>query len=283
VPRRPSAIRTMGSFTLSPPLFAIWKNLIQERTGIHYEPADQPLLESKLASRAMEAGFDSPLDYYYFLRYDPTAEAEIDALIDALVVNETYFFRETEQLTALCTAMLAPRCGGGKRLRVWCAACSTGEEPLTLAMILDGMGVLSQVDILATDIGLKALARAERGDHGERSLRAMPEPMKERWLKMVEGRARVSPVLRKKIEWRRLNLLDDKAIRALGKFDAILCRNVFIYFNDDTVQRVVTSLSAALNDGAPLLVGASESLLRFGTHLRSEEHAGSFFQVRSTG
>ena len=282
MPRGPSALATMGTFTLTPPLFAIWKSLIQERVGIHYGPADQPLLESKLESRAMEAGFDSPLDYYYFLRYDPTSEAEIDALIDALVVNETYFFRETDQLTALCTSALVPRCWRGKRLRVWCAACSTGEEPLTLAMILDDMGVLDQVDILATDIGLKALARAENGEHGGRSLRALPELMKQRWFKTVDGRAQVSPVLRKKIEWRRLNLLDDAAIRALGKFDAILCRNVFIYFNDDTVQRVVTSLSAALNEGAPLLVGASESLLRFGTLFRSEEHAGSFFHVRST-
>lgn len=281
MPRSPSGLTAMGAFSLTPPLFAIWKKLIQERTGIHYDPKELPLLASKLEGRATEAGFDSPLDYYYFLRYDASSGAELDALIDALVVNETYFFREAAQLSVLCEAMLVPGCAAGKRLRVWCAACSTGEEPLTLAMILEEMGVLDEVDIVASDIGLRALARAEQGDYGGRSLRALPQSMKERWFEMVDERARVLPQLRTKIEWRRVNLLDDEAIRSLGKFDAILCRNVFIYFSDDTVQRVVNSLSRALNDGAPLLVGASESLLRFGTALTSKEHAGCLFHIRS--
>lgn len=277
-----SALNAMGTFILTPSLFAIWKSLIAERTGIHYELLDHPLLASKLEARAAEAGFESPLDYYYFLRYDPASGVELDALIDALVVNETYFFREAAQLSVLCETMLRPICESGRRVRVWCAACSTGEEPLTFAMILDGMGLLTQADIVASDISLKALVRAEKGEYGPRSLRALPDTMKDRWFEMVDGRAVVSPRLRKKIEWRRVNLMDAKEISSLGKFDAILCRNVLIYFADDTVQQVVRTLTSVLNETAPLLVGVSESLLRFGTMLKSEERGGSFFHIRST-
>ncbi|MEO6572240.1 MAG: protein-glutamate O-methyltransferase CheR [Polyangiaceae bacterium] len=271
----------MSPFTLSEPLFTIWKRLIEERTGICYDPGDRSLLASKLETRVTDAGFESALDYYYFLRYDPGSAAEFDALVDALVVNETYFFREAEPLRALCETVLLPLCKRGERPRVWCAACASGEEVFTLAMMLDGLGILSKVELVASDIGLKVLARAKEGTYGPRSLRALPPGVMGDSLEMKDGRACVRPRLRETISWRRVNLLDDEAVRALGTFDAILCRNVFIYFSSDTVRRVVATLSSALKETAPLLLGASESILQLGTALRFEERGGSFFYVRS--
>jgi chemotaxis protein methyltransferase CheR len=271
----------MPGFVLTDPLFSIWSALIEERAGLHYGPNDRELLESKLAGRASESGFDSLLDYYYFLRYDAASSTELDALIDALVVNETYFFREADQLRALCDTVLAPFVAAGGRPRVWCAACATGEEPLTLAMMLDERGLLLKVTLVASDIGLRALTRVKEGVYGQRSLRALPPGVLGRWIHTVEGRARVAPEIFEAVEWRRVNLTDDKAIAELGTFDAILCRNVLIYFSDETVLRVVNSLSDALRPRAPLLVGASESLLRFGTLLRCEERAGAFFYVKA--
>lgn len=271
----------MSALTLPEPLFAIWKRLIEERTGIHYVAGDRAFFASKLETRVTDAGFESALDYYYFLRYDPASKSEFDALIDALVVNESYFFREAEPLTALCESVLRPLCESGKRPRVWCSACASGEEALTLAMMLDAMGLLSKVDIVATDIGLRILKRAKEGDYGPRSLRALPTGVVGRWLEMEGGRARVLPRLRETIDWRQMNLLDDEAIRALGTFDAVLCRNVLIYFSDATVQRVVASLSWALKETAPLLLGASESILQLGTLLKFEERGGACFYVRS--
>jgi chemotaxis protein methyltransferase CheR len=271
----------MGAFAFNPPVFALFSSLIEERTGIHYEPTDRLLLAGKVEARATAAGFESALHYYYSIRGDAPCP-EFDALVDSLVVSESYFFREAEQLTALAESVLRPLCEAGRRPRVWSAGCATGEEPLTLAILLDGMGLLSAVDILASDIAWSALARAKAGDYGERSVRSLPPGVMGRWLARADARVTVTPRLRDSIEWRHVNLVDETSIRALGMFDAILCRNVLIYFSDETIQRVVRTLRAALRESAPLLVGASESLLRFGTDLRWEERAGTFFHVRSS-
>jgi hypothetical protein len=123
-------------FRLTPEVFAILSAFVEERAGLHYGLRDFDLFADKVESRATEAGFDAALDYYYFLRYDAGGEAELEALVDALAVNETYFYREAAGLRAILGAVLRPLIAKGVRPRVWCAACSTGEEPLTLAMML---------------------------------------------------------------------------------------------------------------------------------------------------
>src|ERR1700759_1617009 len=131
----------MNSLPLSPQVFAILSALIEERTGLHYDVADTELLAERISPRALERNFESLLDYYYFLRYDPAAESELACLVEALVVNETYFFRVVAEV--LVPELLAR----GIQPRIWCAASSTGEEPLTLAMLLDERGLLERVKI----------------------------------------------------------------------------------------------------------------------------------------
>ncbi|HLL01840.1 MAG TPA: protein-glutamate O-methyltransferase CheR [Myxococcaceae bacterium] len=266
----------MASLALSVYVFKFLVELIEQRSGLHYELDDLELLADKLSSRALEAGFDSLYDYYNFLKNDPRGSAELDALIDALVVHETYFFRETLALEVLADEV-ARRVGEGRRVRLWCAACSTGEEPLTLAMMLHERGVLEDVSLLATDISQRALDRAQRGEHNLRSMRALPLGIEGRYLTVVAGRPQVRSDLIAAVIWRRMNLMDAEAIAAMGVFDAILCRNVLIYFTDETARRVVDSLTRALVPGGTLLVGTSESLLRFGTALVCEERRGAFF------
>jgi chemotaxis protein methyltransferase CheR len=266
----------MPSLPLSPQVFTILAKLIEDRAGLHYELADRELLEDKVSARALEAGFDSLLDYYYFLKFDPQGSAGLDSLIDSLLVHETYFFREALALEVLADEV-ALWVRQGNRVRVWCAACSTGEEPLTLAMMLQERGVLESVSLVASDISQRALDRAQRGEHNLRSLRALPPGIEGRFMSVVEGRPRVRPELTAAVDWRRLNLVDEQAVAALGPFDAILCRNVLIYFQDDTARRVVDALTRALVPGGLLLVGTSESLLRFGTALQCEERRGAFF------
>lgn len=269
----------MPPLPLSPPVFAILTQLIEQRSGLHYKPDDQDLLAEKLSSKALEAGFESLLDYFYYLKYDPAGPAALDALVDTLLVHETYFFRD-----ALPLEVIADEVSGavrvGKRVRIWCAACSTGEEPLTLAMMLEQRGVLDGVSLLATDYSQRVLERAKRGEHNLRSMRALPAGIEGRYLNVVEGRPVVRSDLVAAVEWRRLNLVDAKAIAALGTFDFILCRNVLIYFQDEMARRVVESLTGALAQGGSLLVGTSESLLRFGTALNCQERRGAFFYVR---
>jgi chemotaxis protein methyltransferase CheR len=266
---------------LSPPVLAILSALIEEESGLHYDASDADLLAEKLSVRALERGFDSLLDYYYFLRYDDERDAELELLIELLVVHETYFFRELVPLVALIDHYLAPAVARGQRVRVWCAAAATGEEPFTLAMLLAARGLLGRVEIVASDISARALAQARRGQYSRRSLRNLV-PGHERWLIVDGERARVSHEILAAVRFHRVNLVDHASAAKLGgRFDAILCRNVFIYFSLETAQRVVEQLSPALAPGGALLVGISESLLRFGTLLRCEEHGGAFFYERA--
>jgi chemotaxis protein methyltransferase CheR len=263
--------------TLTPQVFAILSMLVEERSGIHYELADLDLISDKVGQRVVEKGFESFLDYYYFLKYDAGGSQELDALVETLTVHETYFFREIDQLQVLVDSMLAPAIAAGERPRVWCAACATGEEPLTLAMLLAERSLLASVELVASDISERALARARAGTFGGRSLRALPSDTIGRWLDGTPTQVRVRSALSESIRWERINLVDAAAVAALGSFEIILCRNVLIYFTDETARRVVDTLSRSLRPSGYLLVGVSESLLRFGTSLRCEERGGAFF------
>jgi len=279
--------------SLSPQLFAIFSALVEDELGIHYAPEDAPTFADKLAVRAAEAGFESILDYYYFLRYDPGATLELHALADALVVGETYFFRELEPARAAVEQVLVPAVERRGRARVWSAACATGEEPLSIAMLLEERGIADRTDIVATDLSKRALARAAAGVYRARSLRAMPPaPPPPAWTPELEavaqrvmvpeaGGARVDREFVATVDYRHVNLLDRSAVTALGQFDLVFCRNVLIYFADGTVLCVLEALTAALKDEGRLLIGSSESLLRFGTALRCEERGGSFLYARS--
>jgi chemotaxis protein methyltransferase CheR len=265
-----------SSLPLSPQVFAILSTLIEERLGIHYEYVDAAVLADKVTPRAVERGFDSLLDYYYYLRYDDGSAAELDALAEALVVNETYFFREADQLETLAS-IIAER---DRPARVWCAAAATGEEPYTFAMMLHKRGVLANTSIIASDISARALARANDGLYRGRSLRALPEVMRERYFHEVPGGVRVDDKIKRAVSFRNINLLDDATIGGLGSFDAILCRNVFIYFRDAGVSRIADRLTKRLELGGYLLVGAAESLLRFSTALTCVELKGTFLYQR---
>jgi len=265
---------------LSPQVFAILSGIITEHCGLTFDAAHAAVFAEKVAARAAEQGFESLLDYYYFLRYDPGGADELAALVETLVVGETYFFRELAPLQALVTHSIAPAVAAGRRPRIWCAACATGEEPLTLAMLLASRRMLEDVEIIASDINGAALARARAGVYSRRALRQDLPPFAERWLRPIERGLEVHQRLRDAVSWRRINLIDDAAVAALGTFDVVLCRNVLIYFNDETARRVIERLTARLQPGGVLLVGVSESLLRFGGSLLCEEKDGTFLYRR---
>lgn len=267
----------MATLELSASVFSILSNLIEERAGLHYGLLDRELLQEKASSRAIEAGFESLLDYYYFLRYDPGGEKEFTELVEALVVNETYFFREWPAIQVLVDSFIEPWCKEGRKPRIWSAACATGEEPLSLAMLLDDRGLLGKVEIVASDISNRVLAKAQRGKFGRRSVRQQPEPrLLERYLKANPDGYSVAPELVGAVQWLRVNLHSDEAISRLGTFDVVLCRNVLIYFSDETVRSVLNRLDHALAPGGVLAVGVSESLLRYGSAFQGEERGGAF-------
>lgn len=278
---------------LSHQLFLLFSSFVEERTGLSYAPGDRVLFSDKLSSRLVDAGFENALDYYYFLRYDPAGEAELAALVEVLVVGETYLFRERDVLTAAVDQIIKPAIEARGRVRVWSAGCSTGEEPFSLAMLLADQNLLEQVELTATDLSGRALASARRGDLMPRSLRLFtattttPVPdwarrLVDRWVTLdARGGGRLSSALVSRIDFRRDNLLSPAAhLDSLRDLDLILCRNVLIYFRDDNVRKIVSMFTDRLRPSGRLVVGASESLLRFGTALRCEERGGAFFYVK---
>jgi chemotaxis protein methyltransferase CheR len=261
---------------MSPQVFSILSALVAERIGLHFDVPHAPIFAEKVGARAVEAGFESLLDYYYFLRYDPQSQRELDSLIEALVVGETYLFRELAPLEAAVDDLIGPLVEAGRRPRVWCAACATGEEPHTLALLLAARGLLSAVDIVASDINAAALSRARSSRFSRRAVRADVPAFAASRLRVEEREVTIDPGLTQRIDWRRINLMDDAAVADLGTFDVIFCRNVLIYFSDETARQVIERLGARLAPDGALFVGISESLLRFGTSLRCEEQSGVF-------
>lgn len=275
----------MGA-TLSPQLFMLFRQMVEEHVGLHQRQEDKEIFAEKVLGRMQEAGFESPLDYYYRLRYDDPRGVERDALVDALVVGETYLFRELDALRAAVDHVIKPAIEKRGAARVWSAACASGEEPLSLAMLLAEAGLLERCDILATDVSGRALARAGRAEYANRSLRLFDlnpnvAGIASRWMELQDRVARPRPELRRAILYQQDNLLGPPALREVASFDLVLCRNVLIYFADDTIRKVVTRLGGALRPNGRLLVGASESLLRLGT-LQCEERGGTFFYKAAT-
>lgn len=269
----------MAALEASAPVVAILSTLIEESAGLHYGSGDHELLVDKVSDRAVEAGFESLLDYYYFLRYDPAGPTELQKLIEALVVGETYLFRELTALKVAVNRFVKPVAEQGQRPRVWCGACATGEEPFTFAMLLGEQGLLGKTELIASDISHKSLERARSGQLGRRSVRDVPSrALVDRWVRETPARGtHVAKELVDAIDFRRINLTVPPEVASVGPCDLILCRNVLIYFKDETAAQVVNALASALRPGGVLLVGVSESLLRLGTALSCEEHDGAFF------
>jgi chemotaxis protein methyltransferase CheR len=261
------------------PITALLSQLVEEHSGLHWAAGERDTLIERVRDRASELGLESLLDYYYYVRYDEAGPQELDQLVDTLVVGETYLFRELAALRVAVERFVKPRVDAKERPRIWCAACSTGEEAYTLAMLLGQQDLLGKVDLVASDLSGRSLQRARRGELGRRSLRDVPSPaLVARWtVESPEGARRVTRDIVDAIEWRRINLRSARSVASVGPCDVILCRNVLIYFSDATAGEVVQSLSQQLKRDGALFVGVSESLLRLGTALECEELDGVFY------
>ncbi|MCW2998479.1 MAG: methyltransferase, CheR-type, partial [Solirubrobacterales bacterium] len=197
---------------------------------------------------------------------DPVRRADLlDRLVDEVTVNETYFMRHADELLSIDWPQLAANAlAAGRRLRIWSAACSSGEEPYTLALMaaeaLGGAG--APVDVLGTDISPTTLARAQRGVYGVRSMRLVSADHRERWFEGADrGSLRVGDQLRGLVRFQRHNLIPDGTPPA-GEtpFDLVICRNVLIYFHRDTVTRILRGLRTAVAPHGELVLGAADRL-----------------------
>jgi chemotaxis protein methyltransferase CheR len=263
---------------------ALIRNLINERTGMFFDNGKRDLLIDKLSPLVIERGFSSYLDYYYLLKYDSSARAEWQNVMNALSVQETYFWREFDQVRALVQT-LVPQWHArntGLPLRIWSAACATGEEPLTIAMALNEAGWFERapIEILASDASSKAIARAEAGVYRERAFRNLAPHLRQRYFEPAGSDWRVKHELHSRINWRLANLIDEKEVSPLASADFIFCRNVFIYFSESAIGRVVRFFARHIRPPGYLFVGAAESLLRLTTDFTLTEIDDAFVYAK---
>ena len=266
--------------------FALLRDLISQRAGVFYGDDKRDLLADKLSELVAAHGMTSFLDYYYLLRYDTLADQHWSELMDHLAVPETYFWRQPEQILALATAV-APRHFErypGRPLRIWSAACCTGEEPISLAIALAEAGWLDAgvVELVGSDASPAMLARAREGLFGERAFRSLPDDLRHKYFQPEGNRWRVEPQLHQRIRWTTANLVDEADVRPLATADVIFCRNVFIYFSDAAITRAAELFAEGMRDDGHLFLGASESLARLHTAFDLAEVAGAFVYVKRT-
>ena len=252
----------MSSFVLTEESFRELRDIIREAFGIFYDDGKQYLLQSRLQTRLAKRGFASFEDYARFLKYGEGRAEEFHELASTLTNNETYFFREPAQLKSLVSAMFPPTGAMLPSLRVWSAACSTGEEPYSLAMTLLETGRImeSAISILASDISPRVLEICDKGYYRALSFRATQPDMIQKYFSPAGDGFLISDRVKRLVKFFRLNLMDEGAIAGVGKMDAIFCRNVLIYYDKPTQKRVVEAFFHALRPGGYLFLGHAESL-----------------------
>jgi chemotaxis protein methyltransferase CheR len=265
---------------------SLLRDLVNTETGMFYDDFKLDFLQDRLAPLALERGFDSLLDYYYLLRYDDDAPREWAKAIDALSVQETYFWREFDQIRALTAGILPQLVARGRSpIRIWSVPCASGEEPLSIAMALeeDGWFDRARIEIHASDASELALTRAAAGRYGGRSFRQLPLALRDKYFDRDAGDAHwtIKPAIRERVtSWSRVNVVQRDQVERLARADVIFCRNLFIYFTESTVKSVVDTFAEMMPSPGFLCVGAAESLLRVTVRVELREIAGAYVYVK---
>jgi chemotaxis protein methyltransferase CheR len=259
---------------------------LSEEFGLHYGPEKREILRSRLEPRRVELGLESFEQLFFHLRFHPRRQEEWDRLIPHLTNNESYFFREPDQLGVLRQEVLREarerlEASGRRELRILSAACAAGEEPYTLAIVARESGLFPPpwtIRVTGVDLDPQALERAREAVYTQNAFRRVEEGVRERWFApAADGRWALSSEITRLVSFQRANLVDEEWARALPPQDVVFCRNVLIYFGEESTRRTVSGLYRALDTGGYLFLGHAESLSRVPTRFRTERRPGAIF------
>jgi len=239
---------------------------LYRRTGMLFGESKRYYIDRRVAERQAATGLPNFADYFALLR---TEMGELELLINAFTVNETYFYREEHQLRCMSSALLpllvkdkAP----GDKVRIWSVPCSTGEEPFSIAIwLLENWPLVDayHIEIVGSDIDTRALAEARIGEFGARALSRLPPDVADRYFEPARnGTRRIIQDLEESVSFTPVNLIDPAAMAGHGQFDLIFCRNVLIYFDDASRLAASVNLHANLRPGGFICLGHSESMAR---------------------
>jgi chemotaxis protein methyltransferase CheR len=264
--------------------FVLLRDFLYQQSGIFVAETRKYLVENRLVSRLRALGLRSFGDYYHYLRFDGNRAAELNKLFENMTTNETSFFRNGPQLDVFRDQVLLKvldelRAKGQKKLRIWSAGCSSGEEPYTLAIIIHE--ALRQeipawdIRITANDLSLAMLAAARQGLYNDYAVRTTPPDMLAKYFTREGSLYRIDPKLKKLVSFGQINLSDNFQLQKVERSQIVFCRNVIIYFDDDMKRSVINAFYDNLLPGGYLLIGHSESLHNLSRAFKPEHHAGS--------
>ena len=260
--------------------------LIYKETGMLFEDKKDYYISARVQQRMEKTGSKSFNEYYHTLLFSNPRD-ELQRFIEAITINETYFFRDFPQLQGFAEKVLPPYLERKKtardlKLKIWSAACSTGEEAYTLSIIFQEMiddYSKWNTEILATDVDRNVLDHASKGLYGERSMKDTPLPYKQKYFLRQDDEWQVLKHTKDPIKFLQLNFIDRLAMRSIQGLDFVFCRNVLIYFDDDSRKKVINSLYDSLNPGGYLFLGHSESIGRI-TAAFELQNVGGFLCYR---
>ncbi|MFN3396598.1 MAG: CheR family methyltransferase [Thermodesulfovibrionales bacterium] len=236
------------------------RDFIYEKSGIFIPDSKKYLIENRLSRRLEDKGLKGYEEYLSLLKNN---NEELVRLFDAITTNETYFFREDQQIDVLVNYLI-PKIQdtkGSKDIKVWSAACSTGEEPYSIAMVFLEKIPGLKFEIFASDISESVLSSARKAIYTSYSVRNVPPALLNKYFsRNGQMLYELNPSLKKFVNFSNINLMDEKRMRSIKGIDVIFCRNVLIYFDDRAKQKVVSLLYDSLRPGGYLFVGTSESL-----------------------
>jgi chemotaxis protein methyltransferase CheR len=253
-----------------PPLLSAFEfqelqRLFNGTAGLRFDETSMPLFQRRLASRLPLHDLSSYRDYARLLEFSESGAGEMLAALDLLTSGETYFFRHQEQLTLLSDTILpalAESLASTRRLNIWSAGCSSGEEVYTMAILLAESGLFNgwNVRILGSDLSQERIEHARQGCYFQGAFRSTDERIRARYFQKVGRIWQVGDEIRRMCQFAQLNLLSVENDPVVGRVELVLCRNVLIYLDDRARARVLTSLYERLIPGGYLLLGHSESL-----------------------
>ena len=263
--------------------FKLIRDHIHDYCGIFCEDDKVQILAMRLSSRMMVLDISSFSEYYNYLRFHPRGRDEMADLIPRLTNNETYFFREINQLTFLVARLKEKiKQGDTAPFRVLSCGCSSGEEAYTLAIMLEEAGAYGkcEIEITGIDIDQKILQKAKTAEFTAYSLRSTGRDRIERYFVKEGDKYRLDERIRMRVKTVHGNLIDQDVFKRFKDVDAILCRNVFIYFSDAAIGRAVESFYESLADDGCLLLGHSESLSRITDIFLAERRPNTIVYIK---
>ena len=248
--------------------FLKFREFFYRKTGIHFDDGKRYFVDKRLVERIDATGADDFRSYFIALRFESKG-VELQQLVNAMTVNETYFFREAYQFDCMVNDMLAEvvkRKRPGGRIRIWSIPSATGEEPYTIAIyLLERWPLIDQyeVEILSSDIDTTVLSAAQRGVYSARSIGQLPQPYLEKYFRRLsDNEFEISRDLVNAVDFSRINLSDASDTRRFRDIDVIFCRNLLIYFDDQSRRLAAEAMYDALSPGGFVCLGHSESMSR---------------------